>query len=85
MFRETVEPFGEDAHPRPTRRHAGRCGPRPQRSASRIRAQRRSSESTLPMTAMTEELCDDVFGLGAVRQKVQLKETKPPKETKPLK
>jgi 3-hydroxyisobutyrate dehydrogenase len=70
MFRETVEPFGEDAHP--VMVDAMRAG------ASLAHKDLRAALDlagelgvALPMTALTEVLCDDVFGLGATQVVIQ--------------
>jgi len=64
MFRETVAPFGDDAHPAIV--EAMRAGAGLAHKDLRAALDLASDLGVrLPMTEMTEQLCDDVFGLGA--------------------
>jgi 3-hydroxyisobutyrate dehydrogenase-like beta-hydroxyacid dehydrogenase len=63
MFRETVEPFAADAHPvivDAMRAGAG-LAHKDLRAALELAGE---LGVELPMTVLTEELCNDVFGLG---------------------
>jgi 3-hydroxyisobutyrate dehydrogenase len=64
MFRETVAPFDDDAHPAivEAMQAGANLAHKDLRAALDLASELGVS---LPMTAMTEELCDDVFGLGA--------------------
>jgi 3-hydroxyisobutyrate dehydrogenase len=63
MFRETVAPFGEDAHAGIV--EAMRAGAGLAHKDLRAALDLASDLGVrLPMTEMTEQLCDDVFGLG---------------------
>ncbi len=63
MFRETVAPFGDDAHPGivEAMQAGANLAHKDLRAALDLASELGVS---LPMTEMTEELCDDVFGLG---------------------
>jgi 3-hydroxyisobutyrate dehydrogenase-like beta-hydroxyacid dehydrogenase len=63
MFRETVEPFADDADARlvDAMRAGANLAHKDLRAALELASE---LEVRLPMTQMTEQLCDDVFGLG---------------------
>ncbi len=66
MFRDTVTPFGDDANAMIV--DAMRAGANLARKDLRAALDLASElDVSLPMTEMTEQLCDDVFGLGANR------------------
>jgi 3-hydroxyisobutyrate dehydrogenase-like beta-hydroxyacid dehydrogenase len=72
MFRETVEPFGEDAHPAivDAMRAGASLAHKDLRAALELAGE---LGVELPMAALTEDLCDDVFGLGAAQVSEPLK------------
>jgi 3-hydroxyisobutyrate dehydrogenase-like beta-hydroxyacid dehydrogenase len=68
MFRETVEPFDDDADPRfvDAMRAGSNLAHKDLRAALGLANE---LGVRLPMTELTEELCDDVFGLGSHEDK----------------
>ena len=67
MFRETVEPFGDDAHQGivDAMRAGASLAHKDLRAALELAGE---LGVDLPMTALTDALCDDVFGLGHPNQ-----------------
>jgi 3-hydroxyisobutyrate dehydrogenase len=67
MFRETVEPFGDDAHQGivDAMRAGANLAHKDLRAALELAGE---LGVDLPMTALTDALCDDVFGLGSLKE-----------------